>query len=68
MRVIVITTIAFAGGLVALNRAYLDPFDSLQGQLVLTVVGALFGLAFAWLARIARLREPDRLLVAEVRR
>lgn len=68
VRVIVITTIAFASGLIALNRAYLDPFDSFQGQLVLTVVGALFGLAFAWLARIARLREPDRLLVAEVRR
>ncbi|SER08030.1 Flp pilus assembly protein TadB [Lentzea xinjiangensis] len=68
VRVIVITTITFAGGLIALNRAYLDPFDSLQGQLVLAVVGALFGLAFTWLARIARLREPDRLLVAEVPR
>lgn len=68
VRVIVTTTIAFACGLIALNRAYLDPFNSLQGQLVLTVVGALFGLAFTWLARIARLREPDRLLVAEVPR
>ncbi|MFD4636888.1 type II secretion system F family protein [Lentzea sp. NPDC058436] len=68
VRVIVITTIAFAAGLVVLNRAYLDPFDSLQGQLVLSVVGVLFGIAFAWLARIARLREPDRFLVAEVPR
>jgi hypothetical protein len=68
VRVIVITTIAFATGLIALNRAYLDPFDSPQGQLVLTVVGTLFGLAFAWLSRIARLREPDRFLVAEVPR
>jgi Flp pilus assembly protein TadB len=68
VRVIVITTIAFASGLIALNRAYLDPFDSPQGQLVLTVVGTLFGLAFVWLSRIARLREPDRFLVAEVPR
>ncbi|RAS58986.1 Flp pilus assembly protein TadB [Lentzea atacamensis] len=68
VRVIVITTIAFAGGLIALNRAYLDPFDSVQGQLVLTVVGSLFGIAFTWLARIARLREPGRFLLAEVPR
>ncbi|MEU7474339.1 type II secretion system F family protein [Lentzea sp. NPDC042327] len=68
VRVVVITTIAFAGGLIALNRAYLDPFDSLQGQLVLAVVSMLFVLAFTWLARIARLREPDRFLVPEVSR
>lgn len=68
VRVIVITTITFAGGLIALNRAYLDPFDSLQGQLVLTVVGSLFGIAFAWLSRIARLQEPGRFLAAEVPR
>lgn len=68
VRVIVTTTIAFAGGLIALNRAYLDPFDSVEGQLVLTVVGILFGIAFAWLARIARLREPARFLAAEVSR
>lgn len=68
VRVIVITTIAFAGGLIALNRAYLDPFDSVQGQLVLTVVGSLFGIAFTWLNRIARLREPGRFLVVEVPR
>ncbi|WIV57878.1 type II secretion system F family protein [Amycolatopsis nalaikhensis] len=62
VRVIVITTLAFAIGLVLLNRGYLAPYDSAFGQIMLLFVGALFAAAFAWLARIARLREPDRFL------
>ena len=63
VRVIVITTLAFAIGLVLLNRGYLAPYNSALGQIVLLIVGALFAGAFAWLARIASLREPERFLV-----
>ncbi|GAB3474237.1 type II secretion system F family protein [Amycolatopsis cihanbeyliensis] len=62
VRVIVITTLAFAIGLVLLNRGYLTPYDSAFGQLMLLLVGTLFAGAFAWLARIVRLREPERFL------
>jgi Flp pilus assembly protein TadB len=62
VRVIVITTLSFAMGLVLLNRGYLAPYDSAFGQIMLLVVGALFAASFAWLARIARLREPERFL------
>ncbi|MFJ8965353.1 type II secretion system F family protein [Lentzea sp. NPDC102401] len=62
VRVIVSTTLAFAMGLVLLNRGYLAPYDSVFGQVMLLAVGALFGSAFVWLARIARLREPERFL------
>jgi Flp pilus assembly protein TadB len=62
VRVIVITTLSFALGLVLLNRGYLAPYDSAFGQIMLLLVGALFAAAFAWLARIARLREPERFL------
>jgi Flp pilus assembly protein TadB len=62
VRVIVITTLSFAVGLVLLNRGYLAPYDSAFGQIMLLLVGALFATAFAWLARIAHLREPERFL------
>lgn len=62
VRVIVTTTLIFAAGLVALNRGYLDPYDGVFGQIMLLAVGALFGIAFWWLARIARMQEPERFL------
>lgn len=62
VRVIVMTTLLFAAGLVVFNRDYLSPFDSVFGQFVLLLVGALFVTAFVWLTRIARFREPERFL------
>ena len=62
VRVVVITTLVFAIGLVLLNRGYLAPYDSAFGQIMLLLVGALFTAAFAWLARIVRMREPERFL------
>ncbi len=63
VRVIVGTTMAMAGGLVLLNRDYLRPYDSALGQLVLLGVGGCFAGAFAWLTRMAREAEPQRLLL-----
>jgi len=63
VRVIVITTLSFAIGLMLLDRGYLAPYNSAFGQVMLLLVGCLFATAFAWLARIARLREPQRFLV-----
>lgn len=62
VRVIVGTTLAFAALVVLLNRSYLAAYDSTGGQLVLAAIGALFAVGFAWLARIARVNEPERLL------
>lgn len=62
VRVIVITTLSFAVGLVLLNRGYLAPYDTAFGQIMLLIVGVLFAAAFVWLARIARMREPERFL------
>ncbi|APU21316.1 type II secretion system F family protein [Actinoalloteichus sp. GBA129-24] len=64
IRVIVGTTLAFAIGLVVLNRDYLTAYDTTTGQLVLLGVGGLFGAGFAWLARIATVIEPARVLTA----
>ncbi|MEU7488069.1 type II secretion system F family protein [Streptomyces sp. NPDC042319] len=62
VRVTVLVTLAMVVGLVVFNRPYLDPFDSLTGQAVLGVVGALFALSFVWLTVIGRIDEPVRLM------
>jgi Flp pilus assembly protein TadB len=62
VRVIVSATLAMAGALALLNRGYLAPYDTPVGQVALLGVGGLFGVAFSWLHRLARLREPDRFL------
>ena len=64
VRITVGTTVAFATGLVLLDRRYLDAYDSTAGQLMLLLVGALFAAGFWALARIARLPEPARFLNA----
>ncbi|MET9293079.1 type II secretion system F family protein [Streptomyces sp. NPDC003077] len=62
VRVITVTTAAMAGGLVLLNRPYLQPFSGLTGQLVLATVGGLFSAGFAWLLKIANFAEEPRVL------
>ncbi|SEP53398.1 type II secretion system F family protein [Amycolatopsis saalfeldensis] len=62
VRVIVITTLSFAVGLVLLNRGYLAPYNSAFGQIMLLIVGVLFAAAFVWLSKIARMRESERFL------
>lgn len=64
VRVTVITTLAMAVGLVVFNRPYLDPFNTLTGQAVLAVVGALFAVSFTYLTAIGRIEEPVRLIGA----
>lgn len=62
VRVVVITSLAFAFGLVLLNRQFLEPYDTATGQLVLVLIGGLFGAGFHWLRRLARFDVTDRLL------
>lgn len=62
VRVIVGTTVAFAVGVVLLNRPYLSAYDSVTGQAVMAVIGVLFGVGFLWLARIGAVPAPPRLL------
>jgi hypothetical protein len=62
VRVTVIVTLGMTVGLVFFNRPYLDPFDTLTGQLVLAVVGILFAASFSYLTVIGRIDEPIRLI------
>ena len=58
-------TLFMAAALVVLNRSYLAPYGSAAGQLALALVGGCFAGAFAWLARLARPAERDRVLDPE---
>ena len=62
VRVVVGATLFMAAALVVLNRSYLTPYGSAAGQFVLAVVGGCFAAAFAWLTRLARPAERDRVL------
>jgi len=62
VRVVVGATLFMAAALVLLNRSFLAPYGSAAGQFVLAVVGGCFAAAFAWLSRLARPAERDRVL------
>ncbi|MDX3192914.1 type II secretion protein F [Streptomyces sp. MN03-5084-2B] len=65
IRVVVATTVAFAAAVVLANRAYLDVYNTATGQIVLLLIGGLFGAGFAWLARIATSGRQARVLALD---
>jgi tight adherence protein B len=62
VRIIIAVTVALTVGLLAWSRAFLSPYDSAVGQLVLAAVGACFSAAFWWLHKISGLGESPRIL------
>lgn len=61
-RLIIATTLAMAVGLVIFNRGFLRPYDSIAGQVVLAVVGAMFAIGFRWLYKLSQQKDPPRVL------
>ncbi|MGQ0631504.1 MAG: type II secretion system F family protein [Sporichthyaceae bacterium] len=62
VRIIVGVTVGFVVTLAALDSAYLAPYDTALGQVVLLVVAAVFAAAFAWLRVLSDVAVPQRLL------
>lgn len=62
LRIITGVVVAFVVGLAAFNRAYLAPFGSTEGQLILTAVIALFATALFMMHRLARIETPERFI------
>ena len=67
------TVAGIVAGFVALllifSQAYLQPYSSALGQLVLVVVTAYWGVGFWWMARMSRITTTERFLnAAEVTR
>lgn len=65
VRIIIGTTCVFSGGLIVFNREYLAAYNTPVGQLVLLMIGALFAVGFAGLAKIAAAGQPTRFLTAD---
>jgi len=61
-RFIVIVTLVFSIGLILFAPVYLEPFNSVEGQLTLVVVGGLFGSALWGLHRLAAPQPVARLI------
>lgn len=62
IRIIVIAVISFVAGLVVLNRGYLNAYSSSEGQIVMSGIICVFGLAFWQLQRLAVSDRPHRFL------
>lgn len=62
VRMIVGTVLAIAVALILLNRAYLNPYDTPTGQLVLVLIAGMFGMSMMWLSKIAKGKTPTRFL------
>ena len=61
--IIVVVTGLFAGGLAVFSRAYVAPYSTPGGQLMLAIVLAVFAAGLIWIRQAADLRPPERFLV-----
>jgi Flp pilus assembly protein TadB len=66
VRTVLVFSLAFAVGLATLARAYLAPFGTAMGQLVLLAVGLLYATGLIAMVSLARPPAPVRLLGPKV--
>lgn len=66
VRIVLAFSVAFAAGLAVLAHSYLSPFGTTQGQVVLAVVGVLYGVGLTLMVALARPPAPVRLLGGQV--
>ena len=58
-------SVGVAGLLAVLNRSFVHVYDSVNGQLVLLVIAALYAAGFLWLTKLAKFDVPERILVGQ---
>lgn len=63
VQVVVGVIVTVAGLLVLFNREYVAPYGTVEGQLVLAVVLAVFGLSVVWLRHLSGVEESERFLL-----
>lgn len=61
--IIVAVTALFAGGLAVLSRAYVAPYSTPVGQVVLALVLSVFAGGLVWIRQAVNLTPPERFLV-----
>jgi hypothetical protein len=50
----------FIAGLFTFNRTYLQPYSSIQGQIVLSAILAVFASSLSLMQSMAKIIEPER--------
>jgi Flp pilus assembly protein TadB len=63
VRIVLFIVLGMMGGLTVLNRSYVEPFDSVVGQLVLVFIVLLFAAGLLWLRSLSAPSKTDRFLV-----
>ena len=64
VQIVIAVSVLMAVGLAILDHAFLAPYDTVFGQLVLAVIVAIYALGIIWLRKLARFDMPQRLLGA----
>lgn len=64
VKVVAAVTALTVTGMVVLNREYMEPYDTLTGQLVLAGVAGCFAASFYWLVKGSKFKTQDRFLTA----
>jgi Flp pilus assembly protein TadB len=65
VRLVLIIVLTMMGGLSVLNRTYVEPYNSVLGQMMLLIIAALFLLGVLWLRSLAAPSKTERFLVFE---
>jgi len=67
-QIVTVFSLAAMALLTLANPQYVEPYDSLQGQLVLILIAVLFAAGFWWMKRLSGVDMPARFLVQEEER
>lgn len=63
VRIVLVIVLGVMGALAVFNRHYVEPYSSLQGEIVLIVVIALLAGGLLWLRSLGATRHTERFLV-----
>jgi len=64
VQIVVGVTVTMAAALILFNTGYVEPYRSVEGQIVLAVVIGMFAGGVIWLRRLSGFETPQRFLVA----
>jgi Flp pilus assembly protein TadB len=62
VQIVVGVTLLVMAALVLFNREYVEPYTTVEGQLVLVLVLVMFAAGFVWLKRLSGFEVPSRFL------
>lgn len=65
VRLVLLIVLTMMGGLSVFNRTYVEPYNSVLGQMMLLIIAALFFLGVLWLRSLAAPSKTERFLVFE---